>query len=71
MSKNKLTRVSVQGYRKVYSGEEDYGIDSYFVIILVDGEYKAGESTRKPPLDGFMIARIDNSEEPKAEYILY
>ena len=71
MSKNSLFRVRVKGYRKTYGGEEDYGIDSYFVIVSVNGELKGGESTRKPTIDEIMIARIDNNEEPRAEYILY
>lgn len=72
MSENKVVEeVLVKGYRKILSAENNDGIDLYFVVILIDGEFKTGHSTRRPYIGNYMVAQIDNSEEPKAEYILY
>lgn len=78
MSKEKFFKVSVEGCHKIYDRPD--GIDLYFIIISIDGEYKTGWSTRRPFTNvtlggvcGFsdMIAQIDISEEPIAEYKLY
>ena len=80
MSENNLIKVSVKGYRRVHSDIDVDGIPLYFVIILIDDEFKTGWSTRRPftniAINGDcsfvdMYAHVDTSEEPVAEYVLY
>ena len=75
-----IKKVPVKGYRRIHSDIDVEGIPLYFIVILIDNEYRTGWSTHLPftSIDptgncGYsdMYAQVDTSEEPVAEYILY